>query len=126
MDKEVDSAKKSLKDMEDSLTNVKKREKELEEQIVKGRTATERFQGIISKKKMIEQLVDKIDKDKQELREQIIKLIGIVKAVSLSMNPQENKEHIQKLQDTFSNVHKKREGIEQELKDLSKMIKGMM
>ena len=125
IEKEVESAKKNLKELEDSLSTFKKKEKEIEAEVIEGRDATQRFEQIITKKDGIENLVKRIDEDKVELRSQVIRLIGIVKALGLSMEGKENTEHISQLQGTFSDISQKRGSIEEELKALSKMIKGM-
>jgi len=125
IDKEIELAKKNLRELEDTLSSIKKKEKEIEEEVLRGREATNRFQQIVNKKQSIEELVKKIDKNKTDLREQVIKLIGIVKSLGSSMDTKENKEHIKDLQEKFTEVHEKKLDIEGELKELSKLIKGM-
>ncbi len=125
IEKEIEFAKRDLRELEDTLANIKKKEKEIEEEVLRGREATNRFQQIVDKKQSIEELVKKIDKDKTELREQVIKLVGIVKSLGASMDTKENKEHIKDMQDKFAEVHEKKVDIEEELKELSKLIKGM-
>ncbi len=125
VEKEITEAKQELQELETTLSGIKKKEQEIEEQVMKGSEATKRFEQIISRKQSIETLVKKIDEDKTALRAQVIKLIGIVKAISVAMDSAENKEHIKDLQTAFSDVNEKRLSIEEELKNLSQMIKGI-
>lgn len=125
MDKDVSAAKKELAELEETLVSVQKKEKLLEQEVLRGRQATERFSEIVSKKGAIEHLVNNIDTGRQSLRQDIIKLIGIVKALSLSGDELQDNQHIAELKEKFAAVHTERASIDDELKKLSTMIKGM-
>lgn len=125
MGKEVTAAKEVLKELEETLTDVRAKEKEIEAEVLRGEEATKRFQDIISKKDSIEELVKKIDADREALRQDVLRLIGTVKALSLSMDARESQGHIDELQEKFAAVHEQRSSIEEELRKLSHMIKGV-
>lgn len=124
VDTDITSVKKKLTQLHDVLRDIKAKEKEIEDEVKKGEEASSRFQNFVTHKADLEKMLAKVSDDKDLLRKEVSKLIMAAKALNIAMDDEENRKHIDELQQKFLEVDKRRNVFLTEIKELVKLLKG--
>ena len=82
-----------------------------------------RFKSFFSKKNKIEKLLQTIDKDKEQMEDELRDLVKKAHAFDLASKSSDVKKHITELEKTFKDIEKKRNTFRGELDQLVKLIK---
>jgi chromosome segregation ATPase len=110
--KVLESQDKILKNLSSKIKN----SKDLKE-------AVERFKKFFEKKNEVEQLISKINSERNELQTQLYDLIKKVKSVQIMKNASETDAEIKKFSDMFKQIDTKKVAFENEIHTLGKILK---
>ena len=72
----------------------------------------------------MEDLINKVDQDREALRTELNDLINKATAFNLASRGTDVKKHISELEEKFKHIDKKKSGFTKELSQLTKIFKG--
>ncbi len=87
-----------------------------------GRRLVEAFKNFFTKKKHVQNLIDTVNKDRDELERDLITLINTAKALSLGKKQHDFSKHADEVQRKFKEIEKHKEKYEQHLKNLTNLM----
>lgn len=104
------------------MEKVKEKRKHIEEEVAYGTHLSERFDKFFNHKNDIEKALNKIEKDKMELKDEMEGLIKKAKAFDLASKSSNVKSHIKELSGKFKELESKKSRFEKELSHLSSLF----
>ncbi|MBR9700033.1 hypothetical protein GOV09_06245 [Candidatus Woesearchaeota archaeon] len=105
------------------LDKVVKNKDYITKQIEESRVSTKKFREFFNRKTEIENLLKTLEKEKDQLELELIKLIKKAKALHLASTSAGLKGHVKELETTFEDIKKKKGRFEQNMTKLSSLFK---
>ncbi len=124
LNKVKEHEKEILRIQEKILNKVRQKTAEIRSQVKEGEGATEKFEAFFSKKKQIENMIDNIEKNKEDLRNELIRLTKKATTFDVATKSTNIRSHIADLEKELKNVESKKDKFKKQLNSLLKLIKG--
>lgn len=124
VDKVKDSEKQITTLQNQILAKVKEKSSSIKSQVKEGELATKKFETFFKKKKEIEAILEQIDRDKEDLRQELGVLVKKATSFDVATKSTNIKVHVCELEKELKKVETKKDKFKKELSSLLKLIKG--
>jgi len=116
---------KMILDTQDSiLAKATKKKKEIEQRISQGKGASKKFKQFFNNRSKVDQLMNKINTERDELEKELIHLINKAKAFSIASKSKDVSSHMNEMKGTFKQIEKKKGSFEKELRKLVGVLRS--
>jgi chromosome segregation ATPase len=112
-----------LKVQDEVIKKVSKGKKQIDAEVADGKKAADNFKEFFSKKAQIDAMLEKIDKDRDGLKLELVDLIKKAHAFDLASKSSNVKKYMGELEQKFKNIDSKRHVFKDELDKLVRLIK---
>ena len=116
--------KKIIKIQEDIYSKVLKKSSQIKAQVHESETVISKFNKFFDRKSDVEELLSKIEKDREDLKKELEILTKKAIAFEVLKKSSNIKDHIKTLQKEFSKIDKKRNIFKKEIDKLVSLVKG--